>query len=84
MASGNVVLINNKRGMVVVQCDNGSYSVLEILGYSDLEQGSNIRGDINSEGSCTIFNLDTNSDIDVIVQNAGCNYNHALKRAQLT
>ncbi len=44
MATGKIVQINNRKVMVVALLGDGSYSVIEILGYSDLEIGTAIRG----------------------------------------
>lgn len=83
MPTGNVVYINSKRGMFVVQLENGSYSVLEMFDSYNIEMGEEIKGHIDDEGSCIVYSIDNDESFDVIVQNAGCNRDHAMRRASL-
>ena len=42
MAKGNVIYVNGRRGMFVVQLENGTYSVLEMFDTYDIVVGEKI------------------------------------------
>ena len=83
MEIGKVVYVNAKRGMFVAQFDNEACSVIEIFDTVDVEVGSTIKGALNDEGFCTIFNLTANESFDATVQFAGCSIERAINKAIL-
>jgi hypothetical protein len=75
--TGKIVEINQRRGMVAVECEDGSFSVFELLG-DFVEVGDEVRwqGD-HPLGSETINNLTQGARVDVYFQN------HCVPRARL-
>jgi hypothetical protein len=83
MATGKVTFINKTRGMFVVLLNDGSYSVIETSDIDEIGISSNIKGNLDEEGYSEVLNTDTSTTFDVIIQNAGCSQNHAMRRAEL-
>lgn len=83
MAEGIITILNHNRGMYAVELTDGSYSVFELLDTNELEAEDLIRGALDEEGSCVLFNITSNEQFDVIVQNTGLNLPMAQKQTFL-
>lgn len=65
-----VVLVNQNRGMVAAQTEDGQYSIFELLGSYDIDVGDVVSSsDFNSMGGETYRNITKREDMDVYVQN---------------
>ena len=82
MARGVIFATNKRRGMFAVRCEDGSFSVFEILDSHDPEIGDVVRGELRSLGGETFINESQSSErFDVVVQNY--DVAEAALRAQL-
>jgi hypothetical protein len=79
MTSGKVVAINRKRGMFIAQLDTDLYSLIEIFDSYDAELGTELKGNMDDVGSCQIYDLDSDTSFEGIVQIACCTLAHAQK-----
>ncbi|GGB20668.1 hypothetical protein [Mucilaginibacter rubeus] len=83
MAEGIITILNYRRGMYAVELTDGSYSVFELLGTNELEAEDIIRGALDEEGGCILFNVTSNEQFDVIIQNTGSSLQMAQKQTFL-
>ena len=75
--NGTVIDINQPRGMVALETEDGEYSIIELLG-DDVEIGDVLKwADDNPLGGETIRNLTQGEMIDVYFQN------HSVPRSEL-
>ena len=75
--------INDKRGMAVVEIQSNLCYVIEFNRAQELNIGDPVTGDLNTEGSMVMRNLNTMEDMDVIVQNAMIGESRAKERCDL-
>jgi hypothetical protein len=68
MTRGTVALINPRRGFVAVDCGDGDYTVIELLGDDDVQLEDELSGDLNALGEETFANLRTGARIGAFVQ----------------
>ena len=66
-----VVGVNPRKGLVAVQTDTG-ITVFELLGGYEVSVGDSIRGDFETHGGETYFNITTGDEMDVFVQGIHC------------
>lgn len=67
---GTVRKINPVRGMVAIELrDDGSFTIVEVLGSVDLEVDDVVRGPLRELGSAELMNITKSDAFDVIVQN---------------
>jgi hypothetical protein len=78
-----VIFINEKGGMAVVEIEPNICAVIEILDAGEINQGDALSGDFKTLGRRTIRNQDTFDDINVMVQNTMLSQDNAIKRAML-
>jgi hypothetical protein len=78
-----IVFINEKRGMAVVEVESNICSVIEILDSVELVVGERVSGDFNKLGSTKMNSLDSFEEVDIIVQNILLSKNQAITRAYL-
>lgn len=75
---GKVIMINLKRGVIVVEIEYGDYSVVEILGDDPIGIGDTIKGNLQDHGHQT-FNIVTQNNMKFsgYVQGYNCTLQNA-------
>jgi exosome complex RNA-binding protein Rrp4 len=76
---GKTKLLNNKKGMVAVENEDGEYSVVELLGDYSPEAGDVISGNLDGLGGETIRNETQKQDWRVFVQDIHSSREMAIK-----
>jgi hypothetical protein len=78
MMVARVVAVNPRKGFVAVETDDG-ITVFELLGGYEVGVGDNIRGDFDTHGGETYFNLTSGEEMDVYVQAIHCTPQNAKR-----
>ncbi len=65
---GKITKINSRKGFVAILTENNDYTVIEILGNYYLEVGDIIKGNLDSLGRESLYNVSQDEEIDVFVQ----------------
>lgn len=55
--TGTIVAINRRRGMFVVQIDDGDFAVFELLAGIDIAVGDRLQGDLHALGGEDLLHL---------------------------
>jgi exosome complex RNA-binding protein Rrp4 len=76
---GTIKLINNPKGMLAVETEEGQYSVIELLGEYSPEVGDIVSGNLESTGGETLRNVTQRQDWNVFIQNANESRERAIK-----
>jgi len=65
---GAIRLINNKKGMIAVEVDDGDYTIVELLCECSPEVGDEVAGNLHSTAGETIRNITQQEDWSVYIQ----------------
>lgn len=76
--AARVVAVNPRKGFVAVQTDDG-ITIFELLGGYEVSVGDHIRGDFDTHGGETYFNLTSGEEMDVYVQAIHCTPQNAKR-----
>lgn len=76
---GIIKLINNIKGMVAVENEDGEFSVVELLGEYSPEAGDVISGNLEGLGGETIRNETQKQDWSVFIQDIHASRETAIK-----
>jgi hypothetical protein len=77
---GSVVGINQRKGMILVDTGDGEYSLIELLGESDLEIGDLLEGNLQSLGGERVRILPNGREMHTFIQDIHMTKSHGLKR----
>lgn len=78
-----IVYINERKGMAVVEIESNICSVIELLEVKELNLGDLVQADFKKEGPTNMFNQNTYEGINIIVQNAILSKDEAIRKAVL-
>lgn len=67
---GFVMLVNGQEKMAAIKIEDGSYSVLKLLGESNVQTGDHLKGQLQVIGEQDILNQSTGQSLHVQVQHA--------------
>ena len=76
---GQIVAINHNNGMFIVRVEDGSYTVAELLGGYDIENGQRLAGNLRDVGDAKLMNHDSGERMDCYLQGYDCTWKHACE-----
>ncbi|HCE5244009.1 TPA: hypothetical protein NG505_000367 [Vibrio parahaemolyticus] len=79
---GTIVYINERRGMIAILLEDGTYTVSEHIDSCNLEVGQRVRGPLDSGGCEYLYNIDEQERFEVC--NEWCEISEAQARKALS
>jgi hypothetical protein len=83
LVMSEIVYINERKGMAVVEVESNLCSVIELLEDRELNLGDPVQADFKKEGPTTMFNHNTHEEINIVVQNTILSKDDAIRKAVL-